>query len=104
MNFDDAFDLARILGYVGLSLLPLGYPDRALRQAQEGLALMQHPDHQFGISGGLGLVSSIRAMRGEWQKLLQLGKKQREASTIHNFSLNRTFAELHMGVAMALLG
>jgi len=104
LTFDDAFDLAHTLGQMGFSLLPAGYPDRALRQAQEALNLMRRHDHRIGISGILGLLSAVHTMRGEWQAGLQVGQEQRDVSIRHNFLVTRTFSELNMGAALAMLG
>jgi pentatricopeptide repeat protein len=105
LTSDDAFDLAlNIASSLGLSLVPLGYPDEALRQAQEGLALVERYEHPLGIASCLGLVSAIHFMRGEWAAALKFGKAQRDVSTTHNLDFVRTYGEMHEGSALAMLG
>ena len=104
LTFDEVYKLVFTLGVAGLSLVPAGYPDRALRQAQEGLVLAQEHEHHYGIAGALGCIAGVYGRRGQWRDAKQFGQAQRDFSETHHFSLNRTFGELHLGAALAMLG
>ncbi|HSG20658.1 MAG TPA: hypothetical protein VLA31_07810, partial [Burkholderiaceae bacterium] len=104
LTFDEVYKLVFTLSIAGLSLVPAGYPDRALRQAQEGLALAREREHRFGLAGALGCVAGVYARRGQWREAMQFGQAQRDFSATHQFPLNRTFGELHLGAARAMLG
>ena len=104
LTFDDVYNLVYTLCGSGLSLVPAGYPERALQRAQEGLALAQEREHHYGTATAFGLVAAVHIRRGEWQEALRFGEAQREFSETNNFFLNRTFGEMHKGVALAMLG
>jgi predicted ATPase len=104
LTFDDVFSLAFTLAAMGLNLTPLGYPDRALRQAQEGLALVRRHSHHFGIVYCLNLMAYIHLRRGEWQAARQLAEEAVTGSQTHNFPQMYAFAQIHQGVALTRLG
>lgn len=104
LTYDDAWELALELASSALSLAPIGYPDQALRRAQEALALVKSHNHQFGIAGCLGIVANMYFVRGDWQAGLEFAEGQVRVSTNYNFSLHRTFGELHKCEALAMLG
>jgi predicted ATPase/DNA-binding SARP family transcriptional activator len=104
LTFDDAFTLAFTLAVMGLNLTPLGYPDRALRQAQEGLTLVRRHIHHFGIVYCLNLMAYIHLRRGEWQAAWQLAAEAVTGSQTHNFPQMCAFAQIHQGVALTRLG
>jgi tetratricopeptide (TPR) repeat protein len=101
---DDAIHLAYALGKSGANLVACGYPDRAVRQAQEGLALMQRHDHQPGTVSCLSYLAYIHLLRGEWQQALQFTKEAIDAAHTYGLVQLRTFNELIQGVALARLG
>jgi tetratricopeptide (TPR) repeat protein len=104
LTFDDIYRLVYTLGISGLSLVPAGYPVRALQKAQEGLTLAQEHEHHYGTVSALGLLAAIHILSGEYQEGVRFGEAQRDFSETHNFTLNRTFGELHKGTALAMLG
>ena len=57
LTFDDIYKLVFTLGISGLSLVPAGYPDRALQKVQEGLTLAQEREHHFGTASRFGACS-----------------------------------------------
>jgi tetratricopeptide (TPR) repeat protein len=103
LSLYDAYNFGNVLGLAGLVLAPLGFPDRALRYAKEGLALVQQYEHPFGIASALGLMAAVHEKRGEWQDALRFGEMMVEVSKIHNFTITRTFGEIHAGVSLAML-
>ena len=104
LSADDAYNFSLNLGLAGLVLAPAGFPDRALRYAQEGLALIKQHDHHLGIASAFGLVSIVHARRGEYRDALRYGEAMIEISKAHNLLITQTFGELHKGTALALLG
>jgi tetratricopeptide (TPR) repeat protein len=104
LTFDDVFNLIFNLGLGSLSLVPAGYPDRALRQAEECLALAQEREHHRGIATALGFLAATYIRRYDWPEGLQFGEALLKFWKGHVSLLQRTYAEIHVGVTTAMLG
>lgn len=104
LSFDDAFNLATTLAGMCTDLVPLGYPDRALRQAQEGLAVIRAYEHQLGIATCLIFTAYVHLFRGDWQLTLQYATEGIDVSSRYDFYQMRLFAEVLHGVALTHLG
>jgi predicted ATPase/DNA-binding SARP family transcriptional activator len=74
LTFEDTYALAFMLAAMGLNLVPVGYPDRALRQAQEGLILAQSQAHHFGTTYCFSFMAYIHLLRGDWQEALHFAE------------------------------
>jgi tetratricopeptide (TPR) repeat protein len=104
LTFDEVYNLVLTSGISAISLVAAGYPDRALQKAQEALTLAQEHEHHFAIATAMGLLAAVHMGRGEYKEGLRFGEAMRDFSETHNFTLNRTFGELHKGTALAMLG
>lgn len=104
LTFENAFELASTLVLEGLNLIPAGYPDRALSQGQEAVALMEQHEHQFGLVHCNTLLAFIHLLRGEWRSTLRVASLAAEIAQSLGVVQMRTFAEVHRGVAMVRLG
>lgn len=104
LAYDEVYDLASTLANMGFNLVPCGYPDRALDQAQEGLALLQRLDHQFGIGICLGSISTIYLLRGEWRESLSYAEQTLDLANIYSFHQLHLFAQIVQGVGLTRLG
>jgi adenylate cyclase len=88
-----------ILGIVveGLALWHLGYPDRALKRAREGLTLAQELSHPFSLAVALYLTAALHQLRREVQTV------QERVETLLGISAERRFA-LFLAWGAALRG
>lgn len=104
LSFNDAFNLATTLAGMSTDLIPLGYPDRALRQAQEGLALIRAYEHHMGIATCLIFTAYVHLFRGDWQLTVQYATEAIDITNSYDFYQMRLFAEVLQGVALTQLG
>lgn len=104
LSADDVYNFATNLGLCAIVLAPAGFPEKALRYAQEGLALAKKYDHHFGVACVLGLVSVVHKRSGEYEEALHYGEAMIEASQASNLLNFQTYGELHKGSSLAMLG
>ncbi len=104
LSREDTIHLAYALVKSGMSLVPCGYPDRAVQMAQEGLALMQCQDHPLGVVACTSYLAMIHRMRQEWSQVMQLTTVAIEAAHQRDLVQARTLNEMNQGLALAMLG
>jgi predicted ATPase/class 3 adenylate cyclase len=104
LNPGEISSLVFTLGLNAIALVPAGFPDRALRRAQDGIAIAEEHENRYGETTALGMMSSVYSRRREWEEMLRYGEQQRSRSEMYDFFLNRTYGQIHVGVATAMRG
>jgi tetratricopeptide (TPR) repeat protein len=104
LSLDDTYNFSVNLGLAGVVLAPFGFPDRAVKYAEEGLALMQPHEQHFEFTSALGLLATAYERRGEWRKALQCGELMIEVSQARDLLIARTYGQMHKGACLAMLG
>lgn len=97
LTHEETYGLADTLAAMGLNLYPLGYPDRALTEAQAGLALVQAQSHQLGIVSCSIYLATIHLYRGEWRSAMPYTEDAVRLAQHHGFQQMALWAEVLQG-------
>jgi predicted ATPase len=81
-----------------------GYPDRALTQARDAIALGRELGHPFSLAYALAWGASLHAFRGEVDRALQLLEALKSLSAEHAFPMFAAWAETMKGWARVEIG
>ena len=73
------------LGFLAFCLWHLGYPDQAIRKAQEALALARELSHPFTLAYALFFVASLHGYRGEHARVHPHNEEMLALSLEHGF-------------------
>jgi tetratricopeptide (TPR) repeat protein len=92
------------LGYLGLALWNLGFPDQALKRGREAVAFAQALPHPHSLAAAGYFLSLIYEFRGEARAALETAESVATESTRHGFSLWSSLAKIQHGWAMIELG
>ena len=95
---------ASCLGYLGLALWNLGFPDQALKRGREAVAFAQALPHPHSLAAAGYFLSLIYEFRGEARAALETAESVATESTRHGFSLWSSLAKIQHGWAMIELG
>ena len=78
---------ANCLGYLGLALWHLGFPDQALKRGREAVAFAQALPHPHSLAAAGYFLSIIYQFRGEARAALETAESVATESARHGFSL-----------------
>jgi class 3 adenylate cyclase/tetratricopeptide (TPR) repeat protein len=82
----------------------LGYPDRALQTAEEGLALAREVAHPFSIALALDYLAMLHQFRHEPEAALRIAAEARSLCLEHRFDYYGAWSALVRAWALAELG
>jgi class 3 adenylate cyclase/predicted ATPase len=82
----------------------LGYPDRALQTAEEGLALAREVAHPFSIALALDYLAMLHQFRREPEAALRIAEEARSLCLEHRFDYYGAWSALVRAWALAELG
>ena len=80
-----------------LTLWMLGYPDRAVTRAREGLALARSLEHPFSVSYACHHTAGLHEWRRESQAMHELEEEALPLDTDHGFEFMLTAGIVHRG-------
>jgi predicted ATPase len=92
------------LCYSAWGLWELGYPDEAMRRANEVIALAHALDHKFSIGEAYGFCTAVHFFRGEYEAGLMRAGQAVEICEVHGFSVWLAHAKMLRGRIAAELG
>jgi class 3 adenylate cyclase/predicted ATPase len=92
------------LCYSAWALWELGYPDEAMKRANEVIALAHALDHKFSIGQAYGICSGVHFFRGEHELALKRAGQAVEICEVHGFSVWLAHAKMLRGRMVAELG
>jgi class 3 adenylate cyclase/predicted ATPase len=92
------------LGYAGMTLWFLGYPDQALRWGKEGLALGQTLSHPNSLASIQNFLGTIYQRRREVACIQEQAEQGTTLSTEHGLGLWLPLAKIQRGWAQAAKG
>ena len=95
---------ASCLGYLGLALWNLGFPDQALKSGREAVAFAQALPHPHSLAATGYFLSNIYQYRGEARAALETAESVATESARHGFSHWSSVAKVQHGWAMVELG
>jgi predicted ATPase/class 3 adenylate cyclase len=89
--------------YIGHCDWHLGYPVRALRSGEEGLAIAREVSHPFSIALALAYLAMLRQFRREPQAALELAEEARDICATFGFDYYRAWSDLVRAWAVAAI-
>jgi adenylate cyclase len=92
------------LTYTALTLWLLGYPDQALKRANEALTLAQHLEHPFTLARVLYWTTLLHQLRREWQVVSERADTTITVATAQQVALVLALGPLMRGWALAMQG
>ena len=92
------------LCYSAWALWQLGYPDEAMKRANEVIALAHALDHKFSIGEAYGFCTAVHFFRGENEVALTRAGQAVEICEVHGFSVWLAHAKMLRGRIVAGLG
>jgi class 3 adenylate cyclase/predicted ATPase len=92
------------LCYSAWALWQLGYPDEAMKRANEVIALAHALDHKFSIGEAYGFCTAVHFFRGENEVALTRAGQAVEICEVHGFSVWLAHAKMLRGRIVAQLG
>jgi len=92
------------LGYLGRTLLSLGYPDQALAKSREGLVLALELSHPFSEGSATLCISRTHVVRGERQASLEAAEALIAIGSEHGFPYWVGVGTFMKAIALAKLG
>ena len=95
---------ASCLGYLGLALWNLGFPDQALKRGREAVAFARALPHPHSLAATGCFLSIIYQYRGEARAALETAESVATESARHGFSHWSSLAKVQRGWAMVELG
>jgi len=104
LSFDEVVNLTASLSSAVLSLIPVGYPERAIQRGQEALTLAQQHENPLATMYAMGHIANGHIYCRDWQTGLHWGEAMRSFSESHNLPLGVSFSLRHRAVALAMLG
>ncbi|MGI6854195.1 AAA family ATPase [Mesorhizobium sp. 1B3] len=87
--------------YIGHCDWHLGYPARALRSAEDGLAIAREVSHPFSIALALSYLAMLRQFRREPQAALELAEEAQEMCAKFGFDYYQAWSDLVHAWAVA---
>jgi tetratricopeptide (TPR) repeat protein len=95
---------ANCLGYLGMTLWTLGFPDQARERGREAVAFARALPHPHSLAATGYFLSTIYQLRGEARAALESADGVATESAHHGFSLWYSLAKVQRGWAMVELG
>jgi predicted ATPase len=95
---------ANCLGYLGMALWNLGFPDQALKRGREAVTFARALRHPHSLVAAGYFLSTIYQYRGEARAALETAESVATESARHGFSLWSSLAKVQHGWAMVELG
>jgi class 3 adenylate cyclase/predicted ATPase len=92
------------LCYSAWALWELGYPDEAMKRANEVIALSHALGHKFSIGQAYGICAGVHFFRGENELALMRAGQAVEICEVHGFSVWLAHAKMLRGRMVAELG
>ena len=92
------------LTFAGLTLWLLGYPDQALKRANEALTLAQHLGHPYTLARGLHYTTFLHQLRREWQVVSERAATVITVATAQQIALMLAVGPIMRGWALAMQG
>src|SRR5580698_1043890 len=92
------------LGYLGLTLWTLGFPDQALKRGREAVAFARALPHAHSVAAAEYFLSTVYQFRGEARAAFETAERVATESGHHGFSLWSSLARVQRGWAMVELG
>lgn len=92
------------LGHGAIALWVRGYPDQALKQGQQAIALAQSLSHPSSLVHALSLATRVHILRSEWQHVLDHTERTIAIATDHGFAQPLAAARLRRGWARVQSG
>jgi class 3 adenylate cyclase/predicted ATPase/energy-coupling factor transporter ATP-binding protein EcfA2 len=92
------------LTFAGLTLWLLGYPDQALKRANEALTLAQHLGHPYTLARGLHYTTFLHELRREWQVVSERADTVITVATAQQIALMLAVGPIMRGWALAMQG
>ncbi len=92
------------LSFAALSLMYMGYPDRALAYSQRALRLARELSNPFALAFTLLLVCWLHAVRMDPQGVLKYVGEQIALTSEHRFPLQLAMAKYHLHWARGMSG
>jgi len=86
------------------TLWHLGFPDRALARAREGIALAQALTHPYNIVWSQSHLISLYVARREMSKALQIAESTSRAASEHSFSILGAIGTCHQEWLLSMQG
>lgn len=90
--------------YAARALWVLGYPDQALHQSLEALALTQELSHPFSRAFAQLFAAWLHGFRREWQVVQEWTEKVMALAREHGFTQSLATGSIHWGCARAAQG
>ncbi|HEY0320437.1 MAG TPA: protein kinase [Pyrinomonadaceae bacterium] len=91
------------LSFSGWVLWSLGYPDRALRKAEEALALARRLNHPQTLALALFMMSFVHYMRREFEESRRQSEASMAVSLEHELPQTLAWSSAHHGLSVAYL-
>jgi class 3 adenylate cyclase/predicted ATPase len=92
------------LSYLGMTLWTLGYPDQALKRANEAVEFSQALSHPLSLAGAEFFLGSVRQCRREARAAQKAAERAIALSAEHGFTFWSPVATILRGWAMAQQG
>jgi class 3 adenylate cyclase/predicted ATPase len=92
------------LCYSAWALWELGFPDEAMRRANEVIALSHALDHKFSIGQACGICAGVHFFRGETELALTRADQAVDVCEVHGFSVWLAHARMLRGRMVAQMG
>jgi class 3 adenylate cyclase/predicted ATPase len=87
-----------------LALWPLGYPEQALKRAQETLTLARELAHPYSLAYALGFAARVHQLRREGRQVREQAEAAMTLSPEQGFSLYAAVGAILRGWALAVQG
>jgi tetratricopeptide (TPR) repeat protein len=94
----------RALNWSGPNEWHLGYPDRALRYANEALSIARQYKNPFGLASTLAVSAQVYEFRGDFKNVLQTSEEALRVSTASRFPLWKAICKVQVAWARAKMG
>jgi class 3 adenylate cyclase/predicted ATPase len=92
------------LCYSAWGVWELGFPDEAMKRANEVIDLAHALDHKFSIGEAYGFCTAVHLFRGEYEAALMRAGQAVEICEVHGFSVWLAHAKMLRGRIVAELG
>ncbi|MBV8451773.1 MAG: hypothetical protein JOZ29_05805, partial [Deltaproteobacteria bacterium] len=107
-DFPDAGNLLdRVMGsymWAGATEWFLGYPDRAVRYTEDGLALAQRLNNPFNIATAFGFATHVFSFRGDFRRVVETADQAIKVSSEFGFPIWNIIARIRRAWALAKNG
>jgi class 3 adenylate cyclase/tetratricopeptide (TPR) repeat protein len=82
----------------------LGYPDRAVRYTENGVALAQRSKNPFNIATAFGFATHVFSFRGDFKRVLEIADQAIKVSSELGFPIWNSIAKIRRAWALAKNG